>query len=197
MKTAVILLYGLFSPERSDYKGYFDFLATEIKDKNIEKVILCGGFTNPRVHDKSEASTAKDYLLSIQPGFTNYILEEKSITTNQNLEFARENLSKNDEIIVYCDLIRKSKVIWISMHFLLQADIGTISKAFMDFVKDKDLYKEFSYNNLKIIGYDFPGKSRDEIIGQSYATLIDVLALYSEELNKMDVSQRKKDFGLE
>lgn len=197
MKTAVVLLYGLYSNEREDYRSYFDFLISEIKKELIEKVILCGGYTNPKFPHKSEASTAKDYLVSTYPEFTNYKLEEKSINTNQNLEFARESLDEKDEIIVYCDLIRKAKVIWISMHFLLHADMNTISEAFMDFVKDRDFYKDFQYKNLRVIGYDFPGKSKDETIGQSYASVIDVLALYSEELNEMDVNQRKKDFGLE
>ncbi len=197
MKTAVVLLYGLYSLERIDYKSYFDFLISEIQEKDIEKVVLCGGFTNPKMPDKSEASTAKDYLVNKYSEFTNYKLEEKSINTNQNLEFARENLGRDDEIIVYCDLIRKAKVIWIAMHFLLQLEIDTISRAFMDFVRDKDLYKDFHYKSLKVIGYDFPSKTKEEIMVQSYATLIDVLALYSKELNEIDVNQRKKDFGLE
>lgn len=196
MKTAVVLLYSLYSPKRIDYQQYLDFINDEIQHKNIEKVILCGGFTNPQRPKDSEAGTARQYLSSVNKTFKNFILEERSINTNQNLEFAKSQISESDELLVYCDLIRKAKIIWIALHYLLNSSQKEILIAFMNFIKDKDIYKDFHYKNLTIIGFDFPGKSKEETIGQTYATILDVLSLYDEEAQKEDIKQRKKDFGL-
>lgn len=196
MKTGVVLLYALYGPERTDYKEYLDFIAEEIDKRGLERVILCGGFTDPKRPRDSEASTVQEYLLSVKPDFTNYTLEDKSITTNQNLEFAAQSLSKDDEIVVYGDLIRLAKIIWIAMHFLVGATRDEIYKAVFEFAHARDLYKDFEYKNLKVVAFDFPGKTKEETIGQSFATLLHVMALYDEEKNRMGVEQRKKDFGL-
>jgi hypothetical protein len=196
MRVGVVLLYGLFSPERQDYKGYLDFIAREENDKKLDNVILCGGFTDPKRPKESEASTAEKYLLSINAKFNNYILEDKSITTNQNLEYAKTKLNESDKIIVYCDLIRLAKVIWIATHFLLGTPQKEIYEELLKFAYGKNLYKSFEYRNITVVGYDFPGKSKEEMIGQTFATLIDVMALYDNELDELDVEYRKKDFGL-
>lgn len=196
MKIGVVLLYGLFSQERTDYKGYLEFIAKEVNDKKLDSVILCGGFTDPKRPEESEASTAEKYLLSINTKFNSYILEDKSITTNQNLEFSKTKLNESDEIIVYCDLIRLAKVIWIATHFLLEVPQKEIYEELLKFAYGKNLYKSFIYKNMTIVGYDFPGKSKEEMIGQTFATLIDVMALYDNEFDELDVTYRKKDFGL-
>jgi hypothetical protein len=197
VKTGVVLCYGLYSSERKDYKQYLDFIAEEIDKQGLERVILCGGFTNPERSRDSEASTVQEYLLSVKPDFTNYTLEDKSINTNQNLEFAAQRLSKDDEIMVYGDLIRLAKIIWIAMHFLVGASQEDIYKAVFEFAYDaRDLYKDFKYKNLKVVAFDFPGKTKEETIGQSFAVLLDVMALYDEKKNRMDVEQREKDLRL-
>jgi len=196
VKTGVVLCYGLYSPERTDYKEYLDFIAKEIDKRNLERVILCGGFTNPKRPKESEASTARDYLLSVKPDFTSYVLEDSSINTNQNLEFAAKSLGKEEEIVVYGDLIRLAKIIWIAMHFLIGAPQKEIYKALHDFAHAKDLYREFEYRNLKIVAFDFPGRTKGETIGQSFAALLDVMALYDKGFNQANIEQRKKDFGL-
>ena len=196
MKVGIVLLYGLFSKERADYKGYLDFIAKEVSNKKLDKVILCGGFTDPNRPKESEAFTAEKYLLSVNPEYGGFVLEDKSITTNQNLEFAETKLTESDEIIVYCDLVRLAKVIWIAAHYLLSVPQKEIYKELLTFAYKKDLYRNFVYKNLTVVGYDFPGKSKEEMIGQTFASLIDVMALYDEELEKMDVDARKKDFKL-
>ncbi|MFV1916942.1 MAG: hypothetical protein ACC618_00420 [Patescibacteria group bacterium] len=193
----IVLLYGLFSPRRKDYKEYLDFIAKEIKQRKVDKLFLCGGFTDPKKLKLSEASTAEDYLKT-RTKFNNYELEDKSINTNQNLEFVAKKLklSPKDKVVVYCDLTRKAKVIWIALHFILGLKPRIIYKLFLDFASGKDIYADFSFKNVTVKGFDFPGKSKEEMIGQTYATLIDAMALYDKEVENMDITQRKKDFGL-
>jgi len=194
VKTGIVLCYGRYSPEKTSYKAYLDFVSAEIGKRALERVIICGGFTDPR---ESEAATVRDYLLSVKPEFNLYILEEKSITTNQNLEFAAAELGPDDEIVVYGDLIRMAKIIWIAMHFLLKVPKDQIYKALHEFVYAKDLHREspgeFKYRNLTVVGFDFPGRTREETIRQTFATPLDVMALYDEDFARMDVAQRKKD----
>lgn len=196
MKTAVVLLYGLYSPERKDYQAYLDSIAQEIKANNFEQVVLCGGFTNPKRPHESEASTVHDYLLSVNPSFTNFVLEDQSVTTNQNLEFAANRVTKNDQIVVYCDLCRQAKVIWIACHFLLGLSQTQIYQLLIDFAYQKDVYKNFCQQNLTVKGFDFVGRTKEELIGQIYASILDVIATTNPELERVDVAYRKKDFGL-
>jgi len=193
---AIVLLYGLYSLERKDYQTYLDFIAKEIKTKKYDQVILCGGFTDPKRPTESEASTAKVYLLSQNPSFTSYVLEDQSVTTNQNLEFASRRINKGDKIIVYYDLCRKAKVIWISLHFLLDLKQEKIYQLLIDFAYQKNPHKDFICQNIKVMGFDFPNRSKEELMAQSTASILDVMATTNPKLEELDVTYRKKDFGL-
>lgn len=195
MNIAVVLLYGLYSPDRLDYKEYFDYIIKEIEEKKYDKVILCGGVTFPQIENISEAQSAKNYLVS-KSNFNKYILEEKSINTNQNIEFASKSLSEDDNVTVYCDLTRIAKISWISAHYILKENLDSIFKKMMEFAYEKDIYKPFKMKNLAVIGFDFKDKSKEEMIGQSFATLFDVMSLYNKEFERQDLEQRKNDFGL-
>lgn len=196
MKIAVVLLYGLYEEKREDYKGYLDFIKSEIVNEGFDKIILCGGFTNPERPSDSEASTAKEYLRASLPS-ADFVLEDKSITTNQNLEFAAQfvkDLSKS-EIFVYGDLIRKTKIAWIAGHFLLGLNKMDLYQILIDYVHERDIYKDLLIKNLRIRTYDF-NKTKEETIGCSFTTLLDVLALYDDKLNEIDLNKRKELFGI-
>lgn len=194
MKTAIVLLYGLFDIEREQYARYLDKVGGDIRKKNINKVILCGGFTDPHRPNLSEAATVHTYLREKLED-KEVILEEKSINTNQNLEFAAQSVSSNEDIIVYCDLARKAKVIWIALHFLLQVEKREIYRLMLAFAEHKDIYKDFVHASLTVKGVEY-SKTKEELIAQTHASIIDVLALYDTAMENMDIEQRKKDFGL-
>lgn len=196
MKVAIVLLYGIYSKGRDDYAVYLDFVSEEIGNRSFDKVILCGGYTDPNRPGESAAGTAREYLRKLNPSFDNYVMEDRSINTNQNLEYASQEIENSDTVIVYCDLIRQAKVIWIALHHLLSVPMSEILGAFMLFIKSKDVYKNFTYKNITIIGFDFKGKTREEMIGQTYATILDVLSLYSHDVEEADIEQRKLDFNL-
>lgn len=199
MNIGVVLLYGLFDSGKNDYKSYLDFVAKEIIDKKLNKIIMCGGYTDPKNPNESEASSVVKYLKTIIPDFTDYILEDRSISTNQNLEFAAKYIvdigDGVNNITVYCDSTRLAKVIWMSLHFLLNETQENIYQELFDFTHRREI-KTFVFKNLSVIGFNFPNKTKEEIIGQSFSTLLDVMAVYNEKYNQLNLEQRKKDFGL-
>lgn len=140
MNIGIALLYGLYNPTRTNYKGYLDFISKKTIEEKLDKLILCGGYTDPKQPTISEAGSVKKYINSTNTEFDKFVLEESSTNTNP--------------------------------------------------------YKPFVYKNLKVLTYDFPNRTKEETIGQSFAALLDVMALYNPEFNKMDLEQRKKDFGL-
>ena len=58
-KVGIVLLYGLYTPEKKDYRGYLEFVASEIGTRGLDRVILCGGFTDREQPNSSEAATAR------------------------------------------------------------------------------------------------------------------------------------------
>ena len=201
MKIGIVLAYGHFNPDKPEhksYRNYLDFVAEEIDKRRLEKVILCGGFTVPEIND-SEAGTCQKYLLEAKPEFTNYILEDQSLTTNQNLQFAAQKIKFEDELVVFGDLTRLPKISWAAMHYLVKASQDEIYQAVHKFTYAKDLHKqlpgEFIYQNLTVVGFDF-NRGKEETIRQIFASPLDILALYDEKNNQIDVEQRKKDLHL-
>jgi len=203
MKVGVVLCYGLYRlgrPDGSSYKKYLDFVSKEIDKRGLERVVICGGFTDPKRPHDSEAATCQKYLLSVKPDFSNYAIEDRSITTNQNLEFAAAELKPGDEIVVFGDLVRLAKIIWIAMHFLLKVPQDGIHKAVHEFAYSRDLHKvlpgEFKFRNLTVVGFDWPGRTKKETIRQTFFVLMDVMSLYDEEKDRMEIEQRKKYYRL-
>ena len=199
MKKGVVLGYGLFSPERIDYKSYLDFVAIRINEDNLDDVILCGGFTTPKQLDKSEAESMREYLVSVNPDFNSYILEENSINTNQNIEFASGEIDDADETYIYCDSVRIPKVFWIAAHFILKKSQVEIAKYFLDYAKTGaksiDITKPVEFERVKIVGFDFL-REKGAMITQIAASLVDVMALYNDEIKTLDEEARKELFGL-
>jgi hypothetical protein len=195
MKIGIVLGYGLFEETNQEYKDYLNWISKEIGDNQIEKVILCGGTTNQNKPGVSEAQTIHEYLSQIKPGFNNFVLEDHSLTTNQNLENAAKELQQEDQIFVWCDLIRLAKVIWLSLFFLLKIDRPSINRAIFEFIKERKI-KPFVYKNLVIKGFDFPSRDKYLATAQSFSTLLEIEAIFDPELDELILNQRKKDFGL-
>ncbi len=200
MRIGIVLLYGLYTEEREDYREYLDYISDEIQRENLDKVMLCGGHTNPNRPDDSEASTVQDYLLT-KSTFNQYLLEDSSITTNQNLMYAAEkltemNINEEDEIFVYGDLTRKSKIAWIAIHEILNLSQKEIFEFMLEYVHEQNIYKDIRCRNLIVKGFDFAGKSREETIAMSFTAILDVLALYNPDLEKADTARRKQLFGI-
>jgi hypothetical protein len=196
MKVGIVLGYGVFKETNQEYKDYLDWIAKEIGDKGLEKIVLCGGASNNLEPETTEAAALRDYLVKVLPDYKGFILEETSLTTPQNLEFAAKLIGPDDEMIVYGDLVRAAKIIWLSLHYLLKLERAEISRAIFDFAKDKKL-KPFVYKNLTVLGFDFPSRDKYQAVSQSFSGLLEVEAVYDPGLDALILEQRRKDFGLD
>jgi len=193
-KTAIILLYGLYSPDRQAYTRYLENITDDIKKNDIARVILCGGFTDPKKPGVSEAGSVKAFLE--RAGFKKEIvLEDRSITTNQNLELAAQMIEPGEEVIVYGETARYAKIIWLSLHFLLGLRKQEIYKLVLDFYKGRELEADFKYSNLTVKNVGC-GSQAEDVFGQTFASILDVLAVYDRELGDLDLESRKKELGL-
>lgn len=194
MHIGIVLGYGLFEEPNQEYKDYLDWISAEVKENNIQRIIICGGHTNKLKPDLSEAQTIQQYLINKLPT-TQFLLEDKSLTTNQNLENAKSLIDPEAKLTIWCDQIRMAKVIWIALHFLLKLKKPQISRTIFEFIKDRKI-KSFIYQKLTVKGFDFPASDKEQAILQSFASILDVESLYDEELNEMLTAERKKNFGL-
>ncbi len=194
MKTAIVLLYGLHSPQRQKYSHYLKKVVGDSKKESIGRLILCGGYTDPKKPKVSEAGSVKDFLEGLGVAM-DIILEDKSITTNQNLELAAGLVDQNEELIVYCDEARKAKVIWLALHFLLGLSKQEIYKMVLNYFNDGRAGGDFKFSNLTVKGFDV-GSGKDDVLGQTYASILDVLAVYEEEFNDLDLKKRQEKFRI-
>jgi hypothetical protein len=199
-KTAIILGYGLFSIENKGYKSYLDFFVEELEDEKYNKCILCGGFTNPKRQMTSEAGSMLDYLVNIKrfpKGM--FVLEEKSITTIENIRFAadliRDVQVKRTDITIYCDMIRKIKAFWIAAHYMLEEDKVDICEALYNYKQSKEFCEDLKHKNLCIRSFDFK-RNEEDTVKQQIGTSHEIIALYDQDVYNAIIEQRKKDLGL-
>ncbi len=195
MNIAIVLGYGLFEESNQEYKDYLDWIAKTVTDQKIEKLIICGGFTNPLHKDLSEAQSMSNYIKNLLPPDIKIVLEEKSITTPQNLEFAKEEIATEDSVLIFCDLARLAKVIWLSARILLAKTQTEVSHSVLSFYLDKKI-KPFVDWNLTVMPFDFPSRDKYQYFAQSFTSLLEVQSLDDPTLEEKIIVQRKKDFGL-
>lgn len=195
MTTAIVLGYGIFEETNQEYKDYLDWIAKTVTDQKIEKLIICGGFTNPLHKDLSEARSMNNYIKNLLSLDIKIVLEEESLTTPQNLKFAKEEIAAEDSILIFCDLARLAKVIWLSSHILLDKTQSEIGNAVLDFYLDKKI-KPFVCWNLTVMSFDFPSRDKYQYFAQSFTSLLEVQSLDDKSLDEKILNQRKKDFGI-
>jgi hypothetical protein len=195
MKTTIFLCYGTFTESNEEYKQYIEWFLKDSEENSAEKIIICGGHTNNTTPDISEAQTVFEYLQKIKPEISNVELEDQSLTTNQNLEFASKKISPDDQITIYCDLARMAKIIWMAGAYLLHKDRKEIADIFFEFAKEKKL-RPFQAWNLTVKYFDFPSRDKYQCIAQSFSSLIEVEAIYDPSIEEKIITQRHLDFGV-
>jgi len=196
MKIAIVLLYGAYDNEREDidaYRAYLQKISGEISREKFEKVILCGGKTNSN-NDISEAESVREYLDDIN-NFQDYILEENSITTRQNLEYAHQFLDElgADEVTVYCDNVRKAKVIWLASHFVLNDGPAVIAESLSNY--RRSALRDYKNEKLTVRSFEF-SVSKTLLEDQIYSSLVEVLGVYDSNVEEVQKRIRKQLFGL-
>lgn len=193
MNTLIFLGYGVFEESNQEYRDYLDTLAKYVLDHKIDKLILCGGYSNP-AKNISEAESFFNYLNTNFHLDCQIILENKSLTTPENLQFSAQYLNPLDNLTVFCDLYRLAKVVWLASYYFLHKSKSEILNALFDFRLHQEI-KPFVAWNLTVVPYDFPSRTRYDALGQTFSTLFEVEGIYDLQLGERVLNQRQKDFG--
>ncbi len=201
-----ILGYGVFEKTNQIYKDYLDNAISLIKNHEITDLIICGGFTNKNLQI-SEASSIKSYLIENNIN-SNIFLEEKSITTPQNLKFSQEIISTNsllpESIIITCDSIRAPKVYYLALRYLSNSlnQKSTEEEIYLTLLeqaiqKKLDFTKnlELSYQKLTIYGFD-QGRKEKEISEQIVATMEEIGGCNYPSVDKYITDFKRKQFEI-
>jgi hypothetical protein len=141
---------------------------------------------------------------------TSLFLEDKSLSTLENIKFIGErmNFTKEDEITVFCDNVRPPRVMWLILHYWLRLNQKDIEKYFVNYAADyyrkhyttaqigKEMSKGYVYDNLTIKSY-FLKESIDEAVYNQMGTVMEILALYDKDLETLLDNAVRKKHGLE
>jgi hypothetical protein len=198
MRYAVVLGYGLFDKSDANYKGYVDNFVGFANRNKIDAIVLSGGHTNPKRKSESEASTIECYIRPKLKRRTRIILEDRSISTDQNIDFVGKivHVGKGDEVIVFCDNIRPPRVMWFILHYWFGLSAGKIERYFIDIaVKHykkghtnkeigREMTKGMKYGKVRIIAYPLR-TGIEEAVSNQVATTMDILSLYDKELHEI------------
>jgi len=200
---SIILGYGVFVEPNPEYQSYLNQVKNFILERDVDTIIITGGFTNPVIPHLSEASSISKYLFP-QSDKLNIILEEKSLTTYQNLLFSRDIISANiktlDSILVIADSIRVPKVFFHALQIFFNIAI----KESLDLlISESRLHNpdilpdpiSFSHQNLTVQGITLSCDPK-QIAQQITSSLVE--SHYSEypELNQDFVAWRKTRWGI-
>jgi hypothetical protein len=209
VKYAVLLGYGLFDRSNIIYKGYVDSFASFVNKNNIEVVILSGGHTNPKRPLESEASTISKYLENKLRHKANVLLEERALSTDQNIKFTKPLLKlANSHVTVFCDNIRPPKVMWYILHYWFGLSKGEIENYFLDYSLKfyakhftteqigKELDKGLAYKNVLVRPYRMRTDIDGAVSGQ-IASILEINSLYDKRLYSKLIKAVKIKFGIE
>lgn len=178
MHVAIICGYGLFDPDirsTQEIEGlteYYGAVFSSIRQRGgIVQVVLCGGHTNPRRSQCSEARSVVDRIHDESTFFflgpqRPILLEERSRNTVQNVFFALECLKRKGigvtQVTFYCDTPRRWKVDVIAHAALRDERIPyeVMSYPRSDIHPNSKRWKQ----NLKALQYIFlPGRISAEL----------------------------------
>jgi hypothetical protein len=209
-KCAVLLGYGIFNRRNVEYRRYVDAFASFVKTNSIDTVVLSGGHTDPRRTDDSEASTIRDYIRPLLGRNVNVSLEQRSLTTAQNIRFSKRFVAAKNysKIIIFCDNVRPAKVMWFTMHYWFGSTKSEIEQYFIDyslhfyrkhFTTEKigaEMEKGLTYKNVTIKPYRMRKKIEDAVANQIPSTL-EINSLYDKALDQKLIKSIKIKFGLD
>ena len=152
--------------------------------------------------------TISKYLENKLKRNTTILLEERSLTTAQNIEFTKSLLKlANGSVTVFCDNIRPPKVMWYVMHYwfglskreienyFLEYSLKFYSKHFTTEQIGKELNKGLAYKNVLVKPYHMRTDIDDAISGQ-IASVLEINSLYDKKLYSKLIKAVKIKFGL-
>lgn len=205
MAIVAILGYGIFKENNLVYKSYLDKCLEVIKENQADKIILCGGFTNKKYPNISEASSMANYLVKEYPILKDkVILEEKSISTLENIRFVfeiiRDTNATPNKIIFCSDSMRIFKVFFMASSFAkeLSQEKEIYSRLADEILSEKINFSDtirLKFENLEFVGLNMQRK-KEEIISQIPKTILGIAAMKYPDLEDRGNTHRKQKWGL-
>ncbi|MFP3278073.1 MAG: YdcF family protein [Candidatus Micrarchaeota archaeon] len=215
---ATLFGFGLFDPSMKKYRGYLDRFLAFTKKKKIDVVVLCGGHTNLKFPEKSEAGTMAEYLKPLLGDNVQVKIEDRSRTTGENILFAKDyiDLSPNNKIFVVTDSVRFFKVYWMVLHYWFGLSKEEISSEWLKIVKKiynnpkrkhialqlNDIKNNLAFRNVTIVIDTREHRTYKDAVHQLFSGIIEVEALYNQSIMNdfMEISKVKEEarakFGL-
>ncbi len=209
MHITIVLPYGVFEESNLQYQAYLARTARILKENNTDIVMFCGGYTNKNLPHLSEATSVLRYLQQNINNLSKHFIEERSLTTPQNLEFVRDILVQEKitptKLSIICDSIRAPKVFFLAHDYfgkLLEKSVE--EKELYRFlleeglVKERDITKDvsFDFKHIHIHGIALQ-RSKQEIGHQVIATMEEIVFSKYPELHASYIQARKKLWGIE
>ena len=157
---------------------------------------------------ESEAESIANYLKPLLKENKNIILENRSLTTLENIEFTRKFINLEDStIIVFCDNIRPQKVMWLILHIWFGLSRKKIEKYFTDYSiryyithftdegLGKEMSKGFTYKNVIVKPYRMR-TDIDDAISALIGDILEINSLYDTSIRAKFVKFIKIKLGL-
>ena len=157
---AIVHWYGSMRTNLNLFQLYKNNLIKYINNSNFDTIITSWWFTDKDINE-SEAQILKNAIEDKVNFNWERILEEKSFTTFENIEFCAEILQTiNDKnIYVFCQNTHLPKIVYLSLQKYLNYPKEETLKIIQNELKDKDLL-EFDWNitfaiqGIKFTGFD-------------------------------------------
>lgn len=112
---AIILGYDYFLLDQQNTENYVDKIIPDLqRQKNLQGIVVSGGHSHPDISKKSEAQVLAETLLKRGINIP-IIIEGRSLSTKQNLEFTNELLHTYEipdrtKLIIFYDLTKYASV---------------------------------------------------------------------------------------
>lgn len=159
-KIAIIHWYGNEKINPKVFNEYKKCLENYISNNPFDIIISSGWFTDKNIHE-SEAESIKNGICNDINFDWERILEEKSFTTFENIEYCAEILKqiKDKEITVFCRNTHLPKIVYLSLQKYLKYTKKETLKTIQKALKDKKLLEfdweiTFELDNIKFVWFD-------------------------------------------
>ncbi len=159
-KIAIIHWYGSMRTNPNLFLQYKEKLINYINISNFDTIITSWWFTDKEINE-SEAEMLKNAVYDKINFNWERILEEKSFTTFENIEFCAEILQTiNDKnIYVFCQNTHLPKIVYLSLQKYLNYSKEETLKIIQNELKDRNLLEfdwdiTFAIQGIKFIGFD-------------------------------------------
>lgn len=215
---AVLLGFGLFDQSNSKYKAYVDRFSKLVDKKKIDVVVLCGGHTDLKMPEKSEAGTIAEYLKPLVGANVKLSLEEESLNSTQSISLAKKHidLSPANKVFLVSDSVRFFKYFWVILHEWFGLNKEEIMTQWFEILKQayenpkkksinielKDMKRLLKYKNVKIVIDNLHKNYKNDALHVILTEVFEIESLYNPSVRDkfLELTKKKEEarakFGL-